>query len=159
MPREYRGTELACQCRRCKRHGFDPWVGKISQRRGWQPTLVFLPGESHGRRSLAGYSPQGCKKLDMTEVSMHTQEFRGGGLIWDFPGGLVAKTLCSQCREPGFSPWPGNQIPQAALKILHASTKIRGSQINIRKEKKNYHLNWILKDEQVSVEVKKGSRK
>ena len=32
----------------------------------WQPTLVFLPGESHGQRSLAGYSPQGCKESDMT---------------------------------------------------------------------------------------------
>ena len=37
--------------------GFDHWVGKISWRRKWQPTPVFLPGESHGRRSLVGYSP------------------------------------------------------------------------------------------------------
>ena len=47
------GKESACQCRRLKRCGFDPWVGKISWRRKWQPTLVFLPGESHGQRSLA----------------------------------------------------------------------------------------------------------
>ena len=40
--------ELACQCRRCKRCGFDPWVGKIPWRRKWQPILVFLPGKSHG---------------------------------------------------------------------------------------------------------------
>ena len=40
---------------------------KDSQRRKWQPTSVFLPGESHGQRSLVGYSPQGCKELDMTE--------------------------------------------------------------------------------------------
>ena len=39
----------------------DPW------RKEWQPTLVFLPGESHGQRILVGYSPQGCKELDMTE--------------------------------------------------------------------------------------------
>ena len=37
--------------------GFDPWVGKIPWRRAWQPTPVFLPGASHGQRSLAGYSP------------------------------------------------------------------------------------------------------
>ena len=37
--------------------GFDPWVRKILWRRAWQPTPVFLPGESHGQRSLAGYSP------------------------------------------------------------------------------------------------------
>ena len=51
------GKENACQCRRHKRCGFDPWVGKIPWRRVWQPTPVFLPGESHGQRSLVGYSP------------------------------------------------------------------------------------------------------
>ena len=49
------------------RQGFDPWVGKIPWRRAWQPTPVFLPGESHGQRSLVGYSPQGRKESDMTE--------------------------------------------------------------------------------------------
>ena len=44
--------------------GFDPWVGKSPWRREWQPTPVFLPGESHGERSLVGYSPQGCKESD-----------------------------------------------------------------------------------------------
>ena len=51
------GKETACQCRKHKRRGFDPWVGKIPCRRKWQPTAVFLPGESHGQRKLAGYSP------------------------------------------------------------------------------------------------------
>ena len=37
--------------------GLDPWVGKIAWSRAWQPTLVFLPEESHGQRSLVGYSP------------------------------------------------------------------------------------------------------
>ena len=50
--------------------GFDPWVGKIPWRRKWQPTPVFLTGESRGQRSLAGYSPQGCKESDTTE---HTE--------------------------------------------------------------------------------------
>ena len=40
---------------------------KIPWRRKWLLTPVFLPGKSHGQRSLAGYSPWGCKKLDMTE--------------------------------------------------------------------------------------------
>ena len=48
--------ESACQCRRCRRCGFDPWVGKISWRRKWQSAPVFLPGKSHGQRSLAGYT-------------------------------------------------------------------------------------------------------
>ena len=51
------------------KHGFDPWVGKIPWRRKWQPTSVLLPGKSHGQRSLVGYSPEGQKQSDMTEVT------------------------------------------------------------------------------------------
>ena len=57
LPRGLRGKEPAWQCTRQKSHGFDPWVGKISWRRAWLSTQVFLPGESHGQRSLAGCSP------------------------------------------------------------------------------------------------------
>ena len=46
---------------------FDPWVGKIPWRRKCQSIPIFLPGELHGQRSLAGYSPWGRKELDMTE--------------------------------------------------------------------------------------------
>ena len=46
------GKEPACQCRRHKRHRFNPWVGKIPWRRAGQPTPEFLPGKSHGQRSL-----------------------------------------------------------------------------------------------------------
>ena len=57
----------------CRRHVFDLWVGKTPWRRKWQPTPVFLPGKSHGQRSLAGYSPLGCKESDTTEqLNMHT---------------------------------------------------------------------------------------
>ena len=62
------GKEPSCQCRRHKRRRFDPWVRKILWRRAWQPTPVFLPGESHGQRSLVSYCPKGCKESDMTEV-------------------------------------------------------------------------------------------
>ena len=61
------GNEPTCQCRRCRRHGFDPWVGKIPWRRKWQPIPVFLPGESKGQRSLVGYSPWGHSQTDTTE--------------------------------------------------------------------------------------------
>ena len=50
------GKEPACQSRRCQRCGLDPWVGKVPWRRTWPSTPVSLPGESHGQRSLAGYS-------------------------------------------------------------------------------------------------------
>ena len=63
------GKEPACQCRRCKKCRFDPWVRKIPWRRAWQLTPVLLPGESRGQRSLVGYGPQGHKELDMAEVT------------------------------------------------------------------------------------------
>ena len=49
-------------------HRLDPWVGKIPWRRAWQPTPVFLPGESHRQKSLVGYSPWGRKEGDTTVI-------------------------------------------------------------------------------------------
>ena len=67
LPSSTTAKEPACQRRRCRRQGFHPWVTEIPWRRKWQPTPVFLPGESHGRRSVVGYSPWGRKQLDMTK--------------------------------------------------------------------------------------------
>ena len=67
------GKEPTCQCRRCKRGGFNPWLWKIPWRGTWLPTPVFLPGESHGQRSLEGYRPWDCKELDTIE-SLSTNE-------------------------------------------------------------------------------------
>ena len=51
-----------------RRRGFNPWVGKIPWRRAWQPTPVFLPGWSHGQKSLAAYKSMGvAKESDSTE--------------------------------------------------------------------------------------------
>ena len=56
--------------------GLDPWVRKIIPwRREWHPTPVFLPGESHGQRSLVGYSPQCHKESDVTEATQHTRSY------------------------------------------------------------------------------------
>ena len=57
------GKECTCQCVRLR---FDPWLGKIPCRRDWQPTPAFLPGKSHGQRSLAGYSLWGLKESETT---------------------------------------------------------------------------------------------
>ena len=55
-----------------QRPGFNPWVGKTPWRRKWLPTLVFLPRESHGQRSLEVYSPWSHKMSDTTEwLSLH----------------------------------------------------------------------------------------
>ena len=69
------GKESTCQGRR---HGFDPWVRKISWRRKWQSTPVFLPGTSHGQKSLAGYSPWGYRvrhDLVTTQQQLHAHTF------------------------------------------------------------------------------------
>ena len=82
LPRWLGGKEPACQCRRHKRRGFSPWVGKIPWRRAWQPTPVFLPGESRGPRSLAGYSRligstlRRASESDRAEVASHAVKRR-----------------------------------------------------------------------------------
>ena len=87
LPRWLNGTESACQCRRHSRRDFNPWVRKIPWRRKWQPTLGFLPGKSHGQRGLAGCSPWGCKKSDLTcWLNTHARLFneQAKSSDWDF---------------------------------------------------------------------------
>ena len=89
LPNWLSGQESACQCRRHKRHGFDLWVRKIPWRRKWQLTPVFLPRESHGQRSLVGFSPWGRKEPDTTEqLSAHE---------WLIPFGVQQK-LTQHCK-------------------------------------------------------------
>ena len=52
----------------------NPQVGKIPWIRKWQPAPVFLPGESHGQRNLAGYSPRDGRESDMTDVPEHGEQ-------------------------------------------------------------------------------------
>ena len=89
LPRWPSGKEPAFQCRRHKRLGFDPWVGKIPWSKKWQCTLVLLFGKLPGQKSLAGYRQRGRKESDMTEhACMHTHRihydqcpYKEGG-IW-----------------------------------------------------------------------------
>ena len=82
FPVGYSGKESTCQCRRHERLRFDLWVGKIPYSRKWQTTPVFLPGESHGQRSLAGHTPRGGKELDTAEQ----QAWQGRELRFHKPG-------------------------------------------------------------------------
>ena len=93
------GQEPTCQCRTHQRLGFDPWVWNIPWRRVWQPTPVFLPGESHGQRSLAGFCLWGYKKLDLglKQLSMHActgQMRRKAACLW---------SLQRVCEPPALS--------------------------------------------------------
>ena len=89
-------------CLQCRRPRVDPWVGKAPWRRAWQPTPVFLPGESHGQRSLAGYSPWGHKGSDMTgrltPLPMLLWVLKGSPLPW--AGGLGLGPESSHAAAP-----------------------------------------------------------
>ena len=67
LPGWLSGKECACQCRKLRRWGFDPWIRKIPWRSKWEPSPIFLPGKSHGQKSQEGYSPWGLKESDNTE--------------------------------------------------------------------------------------------
>ena len=68
------GKESACQCRRHKRCRFDPWVRNIPWKRKWQPSPLFLPGKSHGQRSLVVYSLW-CGKRVRYDLATKQQQY------------------------------------------------------------------------------------
>ena len=79
-------------CLQCGRPGFDPWVGKIPWRRKWQPTPVFLPGKSHGQKSLVGYSPWGRRvRHSLATIRTHMNRRRTGTRSFQFPSFLLSR--------------------------------------------------------------------
>ena len=64
FPGSANGKDSTCHYRRCKRHDFDPWVRKVPGGGNGNPLQYFLPGKSHGQRSLEGYRPWGHKESD-----------------------------------------------------------------------------------------------
>ena len=95
LPRWLSGKKSTSQCQRLRRHGFIPWVERIPWRRKWQPTLVFLPGKSHGWRSLGGCSSWGPEESNTTSLSLFTFHFHAlekemathsSVLAWRVPG-------------------------------------------------------------------------
>ena len=110
LPRWHSDKESACQCRRCRRSGFGPWVRKTLNRK-WQPIMVFLPGKSCGQRSSVGYSPWGHRELDTTE-HMHIRQ------RWSFQNGVQLWAGLGPRSEPGC--WivsPGRVEPQNSSSI------------------------------------------
>ena len=90
------GEEPSCQCRRHKRHWFNPWVGKIPWRRKWQLTPVLLPGESHGQRSLAGCSPWG--QTGLKQLSTHVPPYHDH--TWNMNNSLTPRNSWSTVKFP-----------------------------------------------------------
>ena len=78
LPRWLSTKESTCQCRRYRRLGFDPWVGKMPWHRKWQPTPTFLTGKSCGWESLVSYSPGKGKRSDTPEQQRVCTHCMGG---------------------------------------------------------------------------------
>ena len=106
LPRWLSSKESAGQCRR---HRFDPWVGKIPWRRKWPLASVFLPRKSHGERSLVGNSPWDPERIRQDSVTeqqhmcMHIKFLQScrplcGPMDWGPPGSSVHGIL--QARIP-----------------------------------------------------------
>ena len=111
--------------------GLIPGSGKCPCRRKWQPTPVFLPGESHGQRSLAGYSPWGCKELDTTEqlsVYTHTHTHTHTHAHINIPQGHRHINPHQNNSKPGTSlvvQWLGlhTPLPRTGLRSLVAEPR------------------------------------
>ena len=74
IPRWHGGKESICQCRRCKRCKFNPWLRRIPWSRKWRFTLVFLPGKFHGQRSLGGQQSMGSQRVGHNWVTEHSHD-------------------------------------------------------------------------------------
>ena len=84
FPSGTRGRESACQCRRCKRLGFSPWVGNILWRKAWQPTPVFLPGESPWTEELGELQSMQLQSIGhfWATITFHFFFFNSQKLYW-----------------------------------------------------------------------------
>ena len=104
LPRWCNGKESTCQWRRCRRLGCNLRVGKIPWTRKWQPTPVFLPGESHGQRSLEDYvESMGLQRVGHewahTRVYTHFRE-QAWCLEWFYTNDQSTQQLSlKQCPE------------------------------------------------------------
>ena len=118
------GKESAYRCKKTQVRSLgweDPW------RREWQLTPVFLPGEFHGQRSLACYSPWGCKELDMIEQLTLIQM---ADSCWYLALPLVLKTVFSTCKILISNEWTqkrtqiktgSTMVPPWFIKCWHAT--------------------------------------
>ena len=110
-------TSLVAQlvCLQDRRPWFSSWLWKIPWRKEWQPTPVFLPGEFHGQRSLAGYKPMGSQSWTQLSDCPPTSGLNflvaaaSSGCLWSCPGEVLLL-----CIFPAFRPC----TPEGDIRIL-----------------------------------------
>ena len=105
--------ESSCQCRRCKTWGFSLWAGKMPGRRARQPTLVSLPGEPYGQRSLGGCGPPGAES-DAAGMTWHALH-RHPAALW------LLKQLQEVCALWQTSPRPRPSSPCILILVFTGS--------------------------------------
>ena len=146
FPRWFSGKESTCQCRRPWRLRFVPWVGKIPWRRKWQPTPVFLPGESHGQRSLAGYSLWSCRVRYDWATNTHTL-VADHGVLGAQASVVVAHGLSCiwNLPRPGFEPVSPALVGKFLTTGPAGKSQTSYIFLNVYKCKKKIMLNKLLK--------------
>ena len=136
----------------CRKPGFNPCVRKIPWRRKWQPTPVFLPGESHGQRSLAGYSSRGRKEADTTEqLSLHFIPFSAPPSSWQPLFFLFYEFDCCRCFMwvESYSvclPVTGLFISVMSSRFIHAIAYVRISFVKLNIYHIFVYLFYLLMD-------------
>ena len=120
LPTWNKSNESACRCRRCKRRGLGPWVRKIPCRRKQQCTPVFLPGESHGQRSLMVYSPrsQSLTQLsDWARTCAETIIAWKKDVNWGLLGSFSTVKWKNQCAEYKRNPTKKSKMPSGERQL------------------------------------------
>ena len=128
------GKRPSCQCRRHKRPRCDPWVWKIPWKRAWEVTPVFLPGESHGQRSLASYCPgkllsKGLQRVrhDWSDLAcIHVLTFTDS-LFYNFPTDNITGMHLGSCCKNMWGLMPG--VPKILWEPSELSAWIEGSEL------------------------------
>ena len=106
FPGSTSGKGPACQSRTLKKHGFNPWIGKIPWRRAWQPTPVLLPEESHGQMGWWATVYRVIKNWTQLK-RFSTRSCLEFGVFLDFPGGSGIKESACNGGHPGSIPGLG----------------------------------------------------
>ena len=146
LPRWLSGKEPAWKH---KRRAFYPWMGKLPWRRKWQPAPVFWPGESHGQRSLAGYSPQESHRVGQDLMIEHICIY---SVIWG--DGRVAECSwgqsCVRVRDGVRAVWSTwEKSPKETLfssfcsNLLIIWPPICARGLTTVKEKQNWTVEWL----------------